>query len=343
MRVLITGGTGLIGKAATQRLLAQGWQVRVFDLPDANAAAFDNPAVEYIQGNILNYEQVLAALQGCDHVIHLAALRHPGLAPAPDVFQVNVTGTFNVFEAAATLGIKRVVQASSINAIGGFYNLTELDIRYFPIDEDHPRFTSDPYSFSKQMIEDIGAYYWRRDGISSVALRFPAVFPVDFSTTESYHQRTNTILKVLAELMSLPEAERTARIADTAQRVLAHRQQRPFEYHPDDTVSPFKHLYDDPLFGTYIIDRFNFWAYVDERDAAQALEKSLTAEYTGAQPLFINAAHNSLGYDSRTLLRLFFPEVNLFTAPLNGSDAILSINRARTLIGFEPEFSARTP
>src|SRR5690606_3558096 len=120
----------------------------------------------------------------------------------------------------------------------------------------------------------------------------PAVFPVDFSTTESYRQRTNTILKVLAELMSLPEVERTARIADTAQRVLAHRQQRPFEYHPDDTVSPFKHLYDDPLFGTYIIDRFNFWAYVDERDAAQALEKSLTAEYTGAQPLFINAAHN---------------------------------------------------
>jgi nucleoside-diphosphate-sugar epimerase len=324
MRVLITGGTGLIGKAATQHLLANGGQVRVFDLPER----FDNPAVEYIQGDILNYDQVFAAMQGCDGVIHLAALRH-----------VNVTGTFNVFEAAAKFGIQRVVQASSINAIGGFYNTLDLDIRYFPIDEDHPRLTTDPYSFSKQMVEDIGVYYWRRAGISSVALRFPAVFPVGFTETESYQQRTTTILNVLAELMSLPEAERVTRIAEAARQVLAYRQHRPFEFQPDESVSPFKHLYDDPLFGTYIVDRFNFWAYVDERDAAQALAKGLTADYTGAHPLFVNASCNSLNYDSRTLLRLFFPEVNHFTTDLSGTDAILSIDRARALLGFEPEFS----
>ena len=53
----------------------------------------------------------------------------------------------------------------------------------FPIDEDHPTYTTDPYSFSKQVIEDIGAYFWRREGISSVFLRFPAVYDMDEGKT----------------------------------------------------------------------------------------------------------------------------------------------------------------
>ena len=68
------------------------------------------------------------------------------------------------------------MQASSINAFGCFWGNTDITPRYLPIDEAHPTYTTDPYSFSKTVIEEIGDYYWRREGISSVALRLPAVW-----------------------------------------------------------------------------------------------------------------------------------------------------------------------
>ncbi len=78
---------------------------------------------------------------------------------------------------------------------------------------------------------------------------------------------------------------------------------------------------------------------MDERDSAQAMEKGLLAEFEGSHALFINADHNWLGYDSETLLRLFYPQVSERKQPLHDSDALVSINRARRLIGFAPDYA----
>src|SRR5262249_10345990 len=93
---------------------------------------------------------------------------------------------------------------------------------------------------------------------------------------------------------------------------------------------------DEVLWRAYTFDRFNFWAFIDDRDSAQALEKGLTADYEGSHPLFINAAYNTLDYDSQMLARLFFPGIS---AKLGGADTLVSIEKARKLIGFEPEYS----
>jgi hypothetical protein len=82
------------------------------------------------------------------------------------------------------------------------------------------------------------------------------------------------------------------------------------------------------------------WTSIDVRDAAQAIEKSLIAEFEDAHPLFVNDAHNLLDYDSHTLARLFFPDVTLWKSPVPGSGSLVSFNRARDLIGFEPQYSA---
>src|SRR5258708_7724216 len=180
MKVLITGGAGHIGKATTERLVRQGWDVRVIGLE----SGAETPGVEFVTCDILNYADVREQIRGCQAVIHLAAIRGPQLAAGHKVFEVNVAGTFNVFEAAAAEGIRRVVQASSINALGCTYNLGDFSPEYLPIDEKHPLFTTDPYSYSKEIIEDIGRYYWRREGISSVAMRFPGVYTSDHLHSE---------------------------------------------------------------------------------------------------------------------------------------------------------------
>ncbi len=82
----------------------------------------------------------------------------------------------------------------------------------------------------------------------------------------------------------------------------------------------------------------NFWTTLDARDSAQAIEKSLVTEYDGSHPLFVNDSLNTVGVPSRDLARLFFPEVRRLGA-LEGEASLVSIDLARTLIGFEPEHS----
>lgn len=336
MRALITGGTGHIGKAAVERLLQHSWDVRVVDI--GPGVQFDG--AEYVECNILNYDDLLRQMRGCDAVIHLAALRGPSLGTGHDVFQINVVGTFNVFEAAAAVGIRRVAQASSINALGCTYSTGDMKLDYFPIDEAHPTFTTDPYSFSKQTVEAIGAYYWRREGISSIAYRYPGVHRHGYTSSEDFQKRRAAGLQVLDELMSLSDSERQARLADARQRALDFRSTRPLEYRPDSLLQ--LHFADDPLFYTYALDRFNLWVNLDERDAAQSLEKGLTAAFEGDHALFVNDHSNWLGYDSRTLISLFFPDVAEIRPEFSGADALVSIEKARRLIGFEPEYSVQT-
>src|SRR4051812_9731987 len=110
MKVLVTGGAGDICKTTTERLVGLGYDVRVIDL----TTGVNIPGGEVIACDLLDYDGLRQHMRGVDAVIPLAALRSPRMAPGPKVFEINVTGTFNVFEAAAANGIRRVVQASSI-------------------------------------------------------------------------------------------------------------------------------------------------------------------------------------------------------------------------------------
>ena len=89
------------------------------------------------------------------------------------------------------------------------------------------------------------------------------------------------------------------------------------------------------LFGGF--GRSNFWASIDARDSAQALEKGLTADYQGSHPIFVNDSVNAAGVDSELLVQVFFPEVTGRSHPLQGQETLVSIDKARALIGYEPE------
>jgi len=98
MRILITGGAGKVGCPVTDRLIRSGWDVRVIDIqPDVEI-----PGAQYIQCDIMNYADLRAAMRGCDVVAHLAAIPSPSRMPGPDVFRINVAGTFKVSAASCT-------------------------------------------------------------------------------------------------------------------------------------------------------------------------------------------------------------------------------------------------
>ncbi|MFN2233032.1 MAG: NAD-dependent epimerase/dehydratase family protein [Anaerolineales bacterium] len=336
MRILVTGGMGDIGRPMVHWLLDKGHEVRVLDLqcePPIKGA-------ECRQGSILDFASLHQHMQGMEGVIHLAAYREPSMAPETQLFQVNVDGTFKIFRAAADAGIKRVVCASSINALGYYFGITfpQDQLRYFPIDEEHPTYTSDPYSFSKQMIEEIGRYFWRREGITSLFLRFPLVVdPFAKGSVESIATKMKWMMKKCklqtAQVIELLEPQRSQQVHQYIAEYQARAQSRVLESKFDFNNAPES----TPM----MVGRANFWTVLDVRDAAQAAEKGLLVDYQGSHAAFINDDHNYLGLPSEELIKVWFPNVTTRKRPLSGTESLVSIDYARELIGFEVKFPYR--
>ncbi|TFG73126.1 MAG: NAD(P)-dependent oxidoreductase [Anaerolineales bacterium] len=347
MYILVTGGIGQIGRTAVSQLLRHKHSVRILD----RAAEADiDPEVRaeiegasYAQVDITDFTSLAPHFAGADAVVHLAALTTPGAGPEHVLFQINVNGTFNVYRAAADAGIQRVVSASSINALGYNYGIKSFDIEYFPIDEMHPTFTTDPYSFSKDMVEEIAGYFWRREGISGAALRFPGVYRRNPQGTGRGRLDWRRMFREAAESFSaLPEEERMERMATVIAQLDAMRVERPHEQPPEEQRRQWEARRQQgppPPEMMLAWGRTDFWASMDDRDAAQAIEKALTVDYEGAHTLFVNDSHNSVGIPTQELTAMCFPQVKTWKQQVLGTETLVSIDKARELLGFEPAYS----
>lgn len=150
MRIAITGGSGRVGRAVVDLALARGHAVVSIDR--AEPPATERPGVRAVRADAAQYDELLAAMGGCEALVHLAAIPSPGNHPDHVVHNNNVAGSYNALRAAAELGVRRVAQASSINAVGAAYSRRPR-YDYLPLDEAHPTYNEDPYSLSKWICE----------------------------------------------------------------------------------------------------------------------------------------------------------------------------------------------
>jgi dihydroflavonol-4-reductase len=118
MKALVTGATGFVGGAVARALVRAGRDVRVLARPDADLRNLEGLNVERLAGDLRDPASLRKALEGCGHLYHVAA--HYALwAKDPAIFyDINVTGTRNLLEAAHAAGIERTVYCSTIGAIG---------------------------------------------------------------------------------------------------------------------------------------------------------------------------------------------------------------------------------
>lgn len=333
MRVLITGGAGLVGAPISKRFVQLGWDVRVIGIE----ADCPIPGVSYAQCDILNVPELASHVEGCDAIVHLAAIPSTRAHPNETLVSINVAGAYNVYEAAGRAGVNRIAQASSINAIGGFWGCDDREYDYFPLDEDLPLFTTDAYSFSKQLVEEIAAYYWRRAGISSISFRLPAVLNDALIDRRNLRQSLAERRNQIDAFQRLPLSEQRRRHSEAKAAALQLRARHIMEYDAVQRgVFEQEAPADDWLFSAWFYDRFNFWTFIHTDDSTQAFEKAILADFEGAHPLFVNSDRNSLNYDTETLLSLFHPEVTRRIRPIQGAESPVNIDRARRLIGFEP-------
>ncbi len=163
MRVLLTGGSGLVGSRLAP-MLARRHEVTHFERVDPG------DGLPWIAGDLLDAEAVADACMGREAVVHLAAIHGARWGELGDhtMFEINVMGTHNVLEGAAKAGMRRVVFTSSISATGHGQGPPPA---YLPIDEDIPRGAADLYGHSKEVGELLCRHTAARHGLSTVILR----------------------------------------------------------------------------------------------------------------------------------------------------------------------------
>lgn len=166
MNIVVTGGSGHAGKAIVKGLEANGHSVLNVD-----RQAPQETTGEYKIVDLLDYGQAVGSLEGAEAVVHVAAIPRPTFFTNEVVFRTNVMATYNVFEAAATLGIQRVIYISSTSVTGYPFYSRFFEPDYFPIDEEHPYAPQDAYALSKYLGEEIAQAFVRRTEMSIVSLR----------------------------------------------------------------------------------------------------------------------------------------------------------------------------
>jgi nucleoside-diphosphate-sugar epimerase len=160
-KVLITGAGGRIGShlAAT---LQSTYDLRLL----YNQTKPEAPPVDdWFIADIANFDAVRPALDGVDAVVHMAAQGSP-YAEWDEVRDKNISGTYNVFEAARQAGAKKIVFAST-NHVMGMYDRDGQ----WPIYANQPVRPDSLYGVSKAFGEDLGRYYYDQYGISVICLR----------------------------------------------------------------------------------------------------------------------------------------------------------------------------
>lgn len=279
-RVVVTGGSGKLGRAVVDHLAEYGYDVVNVDVAPPPPG---QPAL-FTRVDLTDLGQVTEALtaiddryDGVDAVVHLAAIPAPGLVPSGATFANNVVATHHVFSAARRAGIRTVVWASSETVLGLPFDTPPP---YAPVDEEYPVRPESTYSLGKAVEEEMARHFTRWDPSAKlIGLRFSNVMvDEDYPAFRDFTARSR---------------------------------------------------------------RWNLWGYIDARDGAQAVRLALESDLTGFEAFIIAAPDTVLDTPSADLLAAEFPDVEL-RRPVEGRETLLSIDKARRLLGYEPTHTWRS-
>ena len=286
-RVAVTGGNGTIGEAILREFADHGYHT----IDVARGKQREDVSDEYRTTDLLDAGEVYGAFAASepDAVVHMGTIPSPRNHAGHTTFESNAMSAYHVLEAATALDCEAVVLPSSINVMGADFQEAETDVRYLPVDEDHPLTPRDPYALGKHTTESLGEGFARRpDTPQIVSLRYPWV-----TTSERLRE-------------AYAESDRSV----------------------------------DGIRESDWSGRSTLFSYLHLDDAASIARLAVEADVDGHEAVWAVAADTNADVPSTRLVEEFFPEAEV-REDFDGHESLISIEKARDLLGWKPERSWR--
>jgi uronate dehydrogenase len=163
-RILITGAAGNLGSRLRRGLAPLATRLRLADIREMGDA---EPHEELVQCDLSDKAAAMEAVNGCDAIVHFAG--HPREQTFEEIVADTLPASYHMFEGARLHGVRRVVYASSIHAVG-FYPVEAVP------DTRAPHRPDTFYGLTKTFTEDLASLYWDKFGVESVMLRICSCF-----------------------------------------------------------------------------------------------------------------------------------------------------------------------
>lgn len=305
MNVAVTGASGSIGSCVLAILHECG-----HELIAVGRTRPQRRDVRFSPASLGDQESLERGFAGADAVVHLAAVTSPLRAPALELLETNVGGTFRVLEAAARAGVGKVVFASSGAATGFSFPCRDRVPRYLPLDEEHPCDPDDTYGLSKLLGEQACGRWSRAHDLSTIALRITSTWYVDRQSAE------RALGGGWAKDLTLDDLWSRYRYQlETPER---ERSTLPGPPPPRDLL----------------------WGFTDGRDAAEAFRLAVENDTIQHEVFFINSSDTCSFTETLALVTEHLPDVEV-RRPLTGNATLWSYDKATRLLGFEPKHSWR--
>jgi len=261
MKVLVTGADGFIGSHLAEALVRHGYDIRAFVLYNSfnswgwldRAPADIRDHLDVFSGDIRDPHGMKTAMQGCDAVLHLAALiAIPYSYHSPDAYvDTNVKGTLNVLQAARELGVRRIIHTSTSEVYG--------TARFVPITEEHPLQGQSPYAATKIAADQLAYSFHASFGLPVVIVR-------PFNTYGPRQSARAVIPTIITQIASGKRQIRLGALSPT----------RDFTYVQDTVAAFIAALRSDAGLGQVVNFGSNFEISIG--DAARLVAQTMGAE-----------------------------------------------------------------
>lgn len=164
-KILITGAAGRLGSELRRGLAPLAETLRIADCVECQNV---QPHEEALIFDLADEAATIAATEGCDAIVHMggASLERPWA----EILDSNIRGSYHIYEGARQHGVRRVVYASSVHAIG-YHGIDD------GIDCDAKPRPDSLYGLSKAFVESLSSLYWDKFGIESACIRIFSSFP----------------------------------------------------------------------------------------------------------------------------------------------------------------------
>ncbi len=229
-KLVLTGAAGQLGSRLRVPLAKMCDQLVSTDLADDIGALLAGET--YVKADLASLDAMVDLLKDADMVVHFGAIGDE--APWDDILQSNIVGAYNIWEAAYRNGVKRVVYASSVHAVGMHKKTDTIGL-------DAPHRPDTYYGLAKCFSEDLASLYWDKRGIEAVCMRIFSCAPATNARSIGTYLSYDDLIHLVERAVDSPVVGFSIvyGISDNDRAVVDNAKARHLGYRPKDNAEEF--------------------------------------------------------------------------------------------------------